>query len=222
MRNSLFGLFICCSFTLFAQERPIAEVSQSELMTDIMKIEVVDGLYTEVIWFPEVYWEMYAAQNNMSEEDMNSITRMFQGYSLFVAFVGKIDPSTKSWNSYSSEKLAKTLSVTYEGKTYKPLGEDELTSELNLLTQIMQPMFAQMFGSMGEGFHCYFFDIRDNDLNPLIDPKKDTDLEVKAGKEKLMFNLPVAALFENKTCPEDQQEYPYNYNYCPIHGKPLK
>lgn len=205
------------------QELPLETVDQTKLIKDLVKSEAVNNKTYMSLWLPEVYWEFMVGQGVLTELQYEEFISMTKGYSIFFVFAGSLNDENTLWDADSETKLLKQIQITYNGKVYTPLKDKQLTVELRDFSETMQPMMTQMFGSMGNGFRYFFFDIRDSNQECIVDPLKDSDLKIKIDNDvTFTYNLPFPSLFEDKKCPVDSEEFPYNYNYCPIHGNELK
>lgn len=222
MRSILFlSIFILADFAFGQNVKSKIEIS--EYMKDLTFTESDGQNLTMSIWMPMNYLEL-SAQNmpDYDPEIFDMIETWFSGYTLVMIYSGKMDIDKKMFVSESESTIRNKVSLEYNSKKYKPLPPNQLSDELAQLSAMLKPMMGQMFGSMGPGMNFFFFDVRDGKRNSMLDPYKDTDFKVNVDKEKFNYNLPVPSLFEDKECEKDGENYPSNYNYCPIHGNELK
>ena len=172
---------------------------------------------------PPNYWDLVAKGNpQFDKKSVESLKALIGGYTLVLVYSGELSTSTRSFVSESEETIRKSVTLEYNNKKYKPLSPNQLPEELAQFSAYLKPTMTQMFGTMGPGMNFFFFDIKDANKASLIDPYKDTDFKITVDSETFNYNLPLPSLFEDKKCEVDGENYPSNYNFCPIHGNELK
>lgn len=112
--------------------------------------------------------------------------------------------------------------IDRKGKKHYALAEADLSSELALMLINIQPMFAKMFGQMGNGMHFYAFEVKDKKGNNLIDETKEGEFIVAHSNTIFKWRLPLVSLLKSKVCSEDNEEMKGNWKFCPFHGVKLK
>lgn len=223
MKNFLL-LITLISFSSFAQQKlDLKEVDMNKLLKDILYTDAGKEQITVLYWIPEIYWEVMAAKDpkNFSPETMNQIREMLGNKTIFFAVSGKMNTSTHLFEAKEESYLRSNISVTFNGKTYKPIPQAKLSEELKFLNDYMKPIFTQMMGDMGAGMTLFYFDMADADGENLLNPYSDSDFKLELGPAKNTFHLPLPSLYKDSKCANDGELFPANYEFCPYHGSKL-
>lgn len=217
-------LFLTITISTFSFGQKIKEkIDFTEYVKYLSQTKTDGQDFKMSMWMPLNYLDLSAkARPDYDPEVIKFLEELFDGYTLVMIYSGEIDTDNQMFVSESASTTRNKVYLEFQGKKYKPLTDSQLTDELSELTESIKPMINQMVGSLGPGMNLFFFDVRDDNNKSLIDPYKDNDFKIKIEKEIFHYNLPVPALFEDKKCEIENETYPSNYNYCPIHGNQLK
>lgn len=223
MKNFLCLIFLILSFSSKSQHKlNNEEIDLNKLLKDILYSNS-DNNTTIFLWMPDKYWDVIAARDQKSfpEEAASQVKQLIDNKTILLAISGKANTSTAQFVSKEESYVRSNLSIQFNGKTYKPLSESKLSAELNMLNERMRPLFSKMFGDLGLGMTMFFFDITDKDGTNLIDPYSNSDFTVSLDNVKHTFHLPLPSLYTDAKCPNDNELFPANYEYCPYHGSKL-
>lgn len=217
---SLLALTILLSVSAFSQTNQ--NVDFTEFIKEVQKWDKQEDAMSMTFWIPNTYWRMALADNpKIDEELVEHIESMFENY-IFVC-IADIEITSYGTMNYSVEKvLRKSLSLVDSlGNKYLPLADKQLDPELVEIIEGIRPMFAQMFGQMGEGMNFYLFEVKDRNGKNIIDENEVNTFTIKHSDKSFEYNLPLVSLMAPKACPVDSEEMKGNWNYCPIHGVKL-
>ncbi len=224
MKNYLFFITLTISFLSIGQrELKLAEVDQNKLLKDIVYTHTGNDEITILYWFPEIYWEVMAAKDpkSITPEVISQLKQMLGNKSIFIAISGKLNSSTRSFQSKEESDIRSNISVVLNGKTYKAIANSKLSEDLKMLNSYLKPMFAQMLGDMGSGMAIFYFEITDNSGENLLNPYSNLDFNLNLASVKNTFHLPLPSLFQDSKCTNDGESFPANYEFCPYHGSKL-
>ena len=224
MKNTLCLFILMLSFFSFSQQRlELKNVDQNKLLKDIVYTNSNNEDITILYWFPVTYWEILSAKDPkaFSPEIISTLKGMLGNKSIFIAISGKVSSTAGSFQSKEEPYLRSNLSVTLNGKTYKPIQESKLSDELIMLNDYIKPMFAQMLGDMGAGMALFYFEITDNVGENALNPYANTEFTLALASVKNTFHLPLPSLYKDSKCANDGELFPANYEFCPYHGSKL-
>ncbi len=224
MKNTLYLLVLMISFSSFAQQKlALKDVDQNKLLKDIVYTHTNNEDITLIYWFPITYWEVLSAKEpkTFTPEVVSQLKQMLGNKSIFIAISGKVSNTTHSFQTKGETYLRNNISVSFGGKSYKPIAESQLSSELTMLSDYIKPMFAQMLGDMGAGMSLFYFEITDNSGENALNPYNSTDFTAGLASVKNTFHLPLPSLFTDSKCANDGELFPANYEFCPYHGSKL-
>lgn len=224
MKNTLCLFVLLISVTAFAQEKlPLKDVDQNKLLKDIVYTNTNNEDVTLIYWFPITYWEVLSAKDpkTFGPEVVSQLKQMLGNKSIFIAISGKISTTTRTFQSKGESYLRNNISVSFGGKSYKPIPESQLSSELIMLSDYIKPMFTQMLGDMGAGMSLFYFEITDGSGENALNPYNSSDFTAGLASTKNTFHLPLPSLFKDAKCANDGELFPANYEFCPYHGSKL-
>ncbi len=198
-------------------------MDMNKLLKDILYTDAGKDQITILYWIPEIYWEVMAAKDpkNFSAETLSQVKEMLGNKTIFFAVSGKMNTPMRSFEAKEESYLRSNISVTFNGKTYKPIPEAKLSEELKMLNDYMKPIFSQMLGDMGSGMTLFYFDMTDSNGEELLNPYSDSDFKLELASTKNTFHLPLPSLFKDSKCTNDGELFPANYEFCPYHGSKL-
>lgn len=217
-------LFISIAFLLsvaaFSQEN--YKINLTDYIREIQNWEKHGNNMSLVFWIPTSYWEIALKDSpGVTQETIDLIMATFKDY----VFVSALDLNIDSDGtmSFTEEKeLRSTISVEDSlGNVYLPLEKSKVSADVISYSELFEPIFAQYMGQMGAGMHIYFFEIKDEQGENLIDEYKTGEFTVNHSNKKFHFQLPLVTLLPPKFCPVDSAVMKGNWNYCPFHGVKL-
>ncbi|MDH4473299.1 MAG: hypothetical protein QE487_11885 [Fluviicola sp.] len=216
------SLFLVISLSSNAQKK-IADIDFSKLMKDITITKAGTQQIECSIWMPTIYWEVVARDNpNMPADAVEQIISIVDNYIIICFVKASINEKTLAYEPMQESVIRKKLVLEFNGKTYKALYYNKLPDEVQNIKDILEPTFARMLGEFGNGLSVFFFEIKDDEGNNLIDPTQKGSFNLKLDDTFMTFNLPLPSLCEDKICTTDDVLFPGNYIYCPFHGTELK
>nr|WP_294860428.1 hypothetical protein [uncultured Fluviicola sp.] len=224
MKNFLSFVIIAISFSSIGQQKlELKDVDQSKLLKDITFSKTENGEIVVLYWFPNIYWEMLSAKDpkTYSPEMVTQLKEMLGNKSIFMAVSGKLNSTTQKFDVKPDSYLRNNFSVTFKGKSYKPIPESKLSEELLMLNDFIKPMFSRMLGDLGSGMSMLYVEIADNPNETLLDPYADVDFGMELNSFKNTFHMPLPSLFQDSKCANDGELFPANYEFCPYHGSKL-
>ena len=221
MKNTFLLVLIFFSIVVFSQEKDLKKVSIDALLTETQFSNDHPDAMELIWWIPTEFWEIsFLQDNSSSQEDINALKAMFDGYELFAVVKGKI--GYFGGITYEPlEVILNELEVTYKNKTLEQVKKDKIPSDLLNFLSAMQPMMANMFGSMGENMH--FVLMQDNPAKSVlpINAIGEDNLTIKLAEFTQEVDLPLSKLLKEKVCPIDKELHSGKWQYCPFHGNEL-
>lgn len=197
------------------------QVKVNELVADLQKSSEDTDTLDLVWWIPEQFWAAVMA----GEEDGDAETReqfgeVFRRNVVIAAVKGDI--GTLGSTSFTSEaELRGQLRVLDpSGKPLAPIPADKVDPKLNLLLQIMRPMFKNVAGELGGNLQFYVFPAQ-VDGKPLADPLGQGRFTVMLGKTPYVFRLPLGSLLVPQRDPATGESFPGSYSFNPYTGAAL-
>lgn len=224
MKNTVCLLFLMISFTSLAQQKlALKDVDQNKLLKDIVYTNTNKEEVTVLYWFPVMYWEVLSAKDpkTFGPEVVSTLKGMLGNKSIFIAISGSMNTTLRSFQSKEESYLRNNLSVSFNGKTYKPIPQSKLSDELIMLNEYIKPMFAQMLGDMGAGMELFYVEITDASGENALNPYNNSEFTLSLASVKNTFHLPLPSLYKDAKCANDGELFPANYEFCPYHGSKL-
>jgi hypothetical protein len=115
-----------------------------------------------------------------------------------------------------------TTLVSPAGDTFLPLEEDALSPGVRNLVSMSNPLFANMFGSLGKNIYCIVFPGKDKSGATVVDPLGKGKVTIIVNSHSFSWRLPLGSLLPPRTCPNCGEHFPGNYEFCPFDGTKLK
>lgn len=224
MKQLFFTITFILSLTSFGQKKlELKEIDLNRVMKDIVYSDAGDDQISILYWIPDVYWDIMSAKDprNFNAETVSMIKQLLENKSLFFAVSGKMNSTTHTFDAKEESYLRSNISVTFNGKVYKPMTEAKLSEEMKMLNDYIKPVFSRMLGDMGSGLTLFFFDVNDGNGQNLLNPYSDTDFSVKLCNVNHTLHLPLPCLYSDSKCANDGELFPANYEFCPYHGSKL-
>lgn len=204
-----------------AQEKPFVP-STDDLLTDVQQSIKGEGRVGMVWWIPFEFWEA-------SDKDGKTVEALkaLKEYTLVAVVTGRVG----SIGNIIYEPLDKVRASTFirdkKGTEYPPLAK--VSEEAELLTQMIQPIFVNALGKMGENIQLIYFPAKDKDGQRIDDPRSTGDFTVVlkngvagADVRAFDFRLPLNSMVPPRYCPKGKERVQANWLYCPWHGVALQ
>lgn len=166
---------------------------------------------TQIICFPQVYWEIVFKDNpGVDQQLVKEIQNSFANYEMFLAFDVEIDV-----NGFNKNNI-ETFEILYQDQKLTPIKDYD--PELRMFLNYVQPMFKQMMGQLGESIEVFVFDNQKKIFPSAFDNAK---IEVIMNSQVFTYRLPISELVLKKTCPVDNEKLNGSWHFCPWHGVKL-
>jgi hypothetical protein len=221
MRLLFISMALLSSVAAFSQEN--YQINLTEYVREIQNWEKHKNNMSLTFWIPTSYWEVALKDSpDISQEIINLITSAFKDYVFVCALDLNID--NDGIMSFTDEQeLRSTISVEDSlGNVSFPLEKSQISADASTYSELFEPMFAQYLGQLGAGIHTYFFEMKDEQGENIIDEYKAGEFTINHSNKKFHFQLPLVTLLPPKICPIDSVEMKGNWNYCPFHGVKLQ
>ena len=198
------------------------QVDLNEFIKDTQK-NITNGETLKMTWWiPVEFWKVSLDSDpNVTKSQRDEIVDLLDDFVIFAVVEGKFGPfGGVTYESY--EDVKKNLSLIGQNyKTYKPLDDRELDSDVKGLLSVFKPMLKNMIGEMGENMHFFVFkDIVSK--KRIADPLVDGEVVLNSMGDEYSWSTPLGALLPPKKCPEDGEPMSGGWKYCPYHGKELE
>lgn len=200
----------------FAQEKTKAE----KLLVEIQQVKQVNKNIKMVWWMPTEYWRAATINTKqITEQQLQTLENMLDDYTIIAAGDYNLGSEINGVDFNSLPISNKFELYDLKGKKIPVLKNAEIDEKVSLLIdRFLKPLFGKMLGKMGTGIEFFIFSNKDSAGNKIIDPTKEGGFKVVLSGQSFTYKLPLVSLMPEKTCPIDQQKFPGNYIYCPIHG----
>jgi hypothetical protein len=177
---------------------------------------------TMMFWMPEEFWKVTDAGNPYANAAFTEeITKVFRPYIVLLVCTGKMGPF--GGITYSSEETIRAAIQIRDGKgnRYRPLHEDALSADTKNFLLMIKPLFANMFGQMGQNLRAFLFPAKDEAGDKIAEAKKEGVFWVELGGKEFRWRLPLGSLFAPKICPTCVEKLSGAYKFCPWDGTKL-
>ncbi len=219
MKLLLIGVF---SVFIFGRANAQQPVDYTALIKATQSQQGVAGELKLAWWIPVEFWEQALLQQGVTGFEIQSFLDVLEPY----VFVGMIDGAIGDYGtvSYMDEKImSATLRVTgTSGEQRTPLDPEEIPEELDYMLSLLKPMLQGMMGEMGANFHFYVFSDEMTDGTRFCDPFATGSVKIETSRSNHSIRTPLGPLLPPKVCPEDEEEFMGDYNFCPYCGHALE
>ena len=145
---------------------------------------------------------------------------------MIAVVTGKLGPLGNITFQSAEKVKTSTFIRDREGIEYPRL--DKVPEDVEFLTQVLQPVFTNALGKMGENIQLIFFPGKSKNGLRIDDPRGQGDFTVLLkndiageGTRSFDFHLPLNSLTPPKYCPKGKERVRANWKFCPWHGVPL-
>lgn len=212
-------------FSCFFVNSSLAEKSDIEVnavLRDTQKMSNKTSEMTLVWWIPEDFWRVSLADKpNVTEAQIEEVTKLFSPYLLAVVVDGKVGPFAGV--NYKPEADIRSIVKIKDkqGNIYRPLAEDKIDPDTRNGLAMMQPIFVNMLGPMGENMHFFLFPATDSKGQKIADARRDGSFSVLLDDREFKWRLPLGSLLPSKTCQTCGEKLSGAYKFCPWDGTKL-
>ncbi|MDX1692118.1 MAG: hypothetical protein R3208_00025 [Ketobacteraceae bacterium] len=207
------------------QKKPLSDIDIDQFTSELQVVVSDASSMTQVWWIPAEFWASAFTRTNpaLAEQAMSALS----DYGILAVVQADITPLA-SFVFHDREDVAKRMSVrfsSYARETVQLEQASELPDSVQMLINVLGPMFANTMGELGKNMHLYVMDNTDKN-GIIIDPYKQGRVTVNLAATKttperhLSIDLPVDALYEPRYCPNGKPAH-ISWNYCPWSGKKL-
>ena len=213
------SLFFVWAAIGLAQE---PKVDPDAFMQETSKSLTEKNEITFVNWIPEEFWRISVAQGPTASAALTEeITKVFRPYIVLLTYTGKAGPF--GGVTYSSEETIRaTIQIRdSKGNRYRPLNEDAIGPDTRNFLQMIKPLFANMFGQMGQNMRVFLFPAKNEVGDKVAEAKKEGVFWVELGGKEFRWKLPLGSLLAPKICPMCVEKLSGAYNFCPWDGTKL-
>ena len=223
-------LFLCSLSGITAaradiERKPLSAIDIDQFTSELQVVVSDATSMTQVWWIPAEFWASAFTRTNpvLAEQAMEKLG----DYGILAVVQADITPLA-AFVFHDRKNVAGRLDVRFTSYASEPVKikeAGELPDSVQMLLNVLTPMFANTMGELGKNMHLFVMDNRkDGDL--IADPYKQGKVQVtlagtKTTPEKhLTIELPVDALYEPRYCPNGKPAH-ISWNYCPWSGKKL-
>lgn len=199
-----------------------SKVDINEFFREIFKTSTNQDKMTMMGWIPEEYWQVISAQDpNITAAKTEELKKVFRPYILLFVSANKMGPF--GGMTYQSEATirAKIQIKDSEGNRYRPLSEDVMNPDCKNFLLIIKPIFANMFGQMGQNMHFLLFPAENSKGQRIAEAKKEGVFSVELDENEFRWRLPLGSLLMPKICPTCRETLSGAYKFCPLDGTKL-
>src|SRR3989337_2800061 len=212
--NRRFLVSIVAILISFASQGQIhQQVSLTDFVKDVQQWKKEDDKMRLAWWLPGIYWEIALADHKqIPPGTIQQIQTALGDYVVICAADISIN-SDGSIDFTQDGELRKTITL-YDmgGNAHLPLPDDDISPEAKALAESLKPVFTQAIGQLGKGMHIYFFTVKDDKKNNLIDEMKKGEFKIVHSDNEFKWNLPLATLLPQKLCPTDNEKMMGNWS----------
>ena len=197
-------------------------VDMEALISDTQRTTPDNDRMSLVWWMPEEFWRIsFAQEKALTAEGVEDMLKALRPYTLIAVVDGKIGPMGGVTFKSEAEVRKEIVFIDTAGKEHRPLAEDAINQDVQLLLGVMKPMLGNMLGPMGESMYFFAFPARSESGKALADPLGEGALTLRLGDESYDWKLPLGSLMPAKMCPKDKEILNGAWSYCPWHGDKL-
>lgn len=190
-----------------------SQVDIDDLLSETLKLSPDPDRLTQVMWLPVQFWETLFHQDpSLSADEVNEIVNAFKDYVIVMVLDGKIG-FFGSVTYASEEDIISNLRILNNyGVAHSPLDERFVNRDVRNMVNIFKPILGAMLGELGDNMYMFIFSSEG------IDTTSDGDFYIQLREEQYSWRLPLASLFEPRTCPTCNTQLSGVYSFCPWDG----
>lgn len=232
MGKVLYRLVYIFSILIFAnnsfaeiQRKPLGAIDIDQFTSEMQVVVSDASSMTQAWWIPAEFWGTAFMRTNpaLAEQAMSQLA----DYGILAIVQADITPFA-SFVFHDREDVKKRLTVSFRSYSQEPViiqHATELSDSVQMLINVLSPMFANTMGDLGKNMHLYVMDNLGKQ-GLIVDPYKSGSVVIKLDKtpttpeRHLTIEFPVDALFEPRYCPNGKPAH-ISWKYCPWSGKKL-
>ncbi len=194
----------------------------SEILEETQKQTQTNDHLTLVWWLPEEYWKVsWESEDTLTEEQQNAFLETVRPYLVLAVVEGTIGPFGGTEFADKDSLRQQVRVIDRNAISYSPLPDEKLSGDVKNLAALLQSLFGNMLGAMGQGMHIFFFPATTAGGAVIAAATEEGKFSVDVGEETFHWRLPISSLLPPKICPEDGEPMSGAWKYCPFHGKKL-
>ncbi len=220
MKINFLILLICLFLSInVSAQLPLYKVNFGDLGKEMAKTDTKTETIRIAIWMPTVYWEVYAAQSETSDyASFKRIIDALDEYVVICAVNAEHQEGSTGFKTTAESTMRKNILLKVGTETFKPLSDKQISDDALSIKDVLEPIFASMLGTFGDGMTVFYFKAQNSHGENLIDAREEGNFNLEFMGGTTNWNLPISALYPKKTCPTDNATFPSNYKFCPFHG----
>jgi len=196
------------------------QVKLNDLVTDLQRYSEDADALDMVWWIPEQFWTAVMAGEEDGDESRDEFGEIFRRNVVIAAVKGDMTKLGSASFVSEAELRSQLRVLDPSGKPLAPIPADKVDPKLNLLLQIMRPMFKNVAGEIGGNMQFYVFPAQ-VDGKPLADPLGQGQFTVMVGSTPYAFRLPLGSLLVPQRDPATGESFPGSYSFNPYTGAAL-
>lgn len=214
---------------LALEPKKLEDVNVDNLVRETQNSDSQDAI-TLVWWIPQEFWAISVSKDpSMSVAEREEFLKILEPYFMLGVVQGKVS-SFGSTTFYDLETVKNQLTFYFEDsngqrKILEPA--QTISSDVELLQNIIRPMIEQMMGNFGQNFHFLTFEDKNSQGDRHISPYEEGTITVQLSSDSsqedinLTIDLPLDALFVSRICPNGKEAH-VSWKYCPWDGTKLE
>ena len=207
------------------QRKPLGDIDIDRFTSELQVVVSDPNAMTQVWWIPAEFWASAFTRTNpmLAQQAMEKL----DDYGILAVVQADITPMS-SFIFHDRDNVAQRLNVQFSSYSQPPVvlqEAKELSDSVQLLLNVLTPMFSNTMGELGKNMHLFVINNRGKN-GLIVDPYEQGKVQItlagtKTTPEKhLSIELPVDALFEPRYCPNGKPAH-ISWRYCPWSGKKL-
>lgn len=202
---------------------PTAEIKVDQLLRDTQRTSSSTDTLDLVWWVPPQFWDSVLSQNKDASEEMRAeVHALFARYTVMAVAHGKL--GTFGVDSFTGEAdLRRDFRlVDPRGGVHEPIEAEQVDDKLEVMIQMMRPVFSSIIGQLGSNIHFFAFPAKDAGGLPIADPLSHGRLTARLGTTDYVFRLPLGSMLVPKHDAKTGEVFPGSYDFNPYTGAALE
>ena len=215
--------------SLATEPKEMENVDLNTLIKETQVSNSGDGM-SLVWWIPPEFWSVALSQDaSMSATEREQFLSILEPYFMLGVVQGEMS-SLGVTQFYDIERVRQNLSLSYEngdGEQIVLTPATEISSEVQMLQNMIKPMLEQMMGNMGQNFHFLTYEDLNSSGKRQVSPYEDGTIQIKLAGNNNVANgdfaiaLPLNSLYVPRICPNGEEAH-ISWEYCPWDGTKLE
>ena len=180
-----------------------------------------------VWWIPVEFWETSARSQGASAAQATEQFKPLREYVMVAVAVGRMSGMGAFTWTPAADLRANVVVRSANGTEFRPLDQDKINPDAQLLATVLRPVLANVIGAVGQNTEFLFFPARNKEGQLLASPRDKGGFTVVlkglVGPEESVYEwkTPLTALSPPRYCPTGKERVQANWKYCPWHGTAL-